>query len=315
MIFSFLISLSTVDSYAFFNPLKAIKNTDKADDVRKISKLKTATTISCLVQKDLQFASKAENIQDLMNLAVKENRLNFQEQFRYIHLFQSIEKGDVLLLKCLKDVDCNIDNLIEIMQKSSLHKELLLKKPSLSLPRLNHAVGSINENLMKKYFTSSGWKEIVSEIGRNGIDGLYVKKNKKGRIVDVLIVESKYNKSGLQHTQNGQQMTKDWIIKKIDNLRNKYPTNQDYSLIHQLIVNDNYRALLWHLEVDNGKLLITTRKVQNKQGNIKLTSLKGGEKMKINFTGNQKIDLEKPSTDFHKKIVNWYKNEIKNIEF
>ncbi|SFV65186.1 hypothetical protein MNB_SM-6-1557 [hydrothermal vent metagenome] len=180
----------------------------------------------------------------------------------------------------------------------------------MSLAQINHKVGSINENIMNQYFQSTGWSKIEGEVGRNGIDGLFVKR-KNGAIVDVMVVESKYNKSGLQYTKNGKQMTKQWIMKKIENLKRKYPDNKDYNTIEKYIENENYRALLWNLKIKENNLIIALKKVHDKGGKITTSDLRGGEKMKINFKGNQMIDLDNPKNDFHKMIVFWYKNELK----
>lgn len=49
---------------------------------------------------------------------------------------------------------------------------------------------------MHKFYTNSGWIKIEGEVGRNGIDGLYYQK-KNGVIREVLVAESKWNKSRL----------------------------------------------------------------------------------------------------------------------
>lgn len=62
--------------------------------------------------------------------------------------------------------------------------------------RLNIVNGYSAECVMHKFYTSSGWTKIEGEVGRNGIDGLYCKK-KNGTIHEVLVAESKWNKSRL----------------------------------------------------------------------------------------------------------------------
>jgi len=48
-------------------------------------------------------SSKMKNIRDLIELAIKENRISFSEQFKYIKTFKNLKNGDLLLLKCLKN--------------------------------------------------------------------------------------------------------------------------------------------------------------------------------------------------------------------
>jgi len=55
------------------------------------------------------------------------------------------------------------------------------------------------------------------------------------------------------------------------------------------------------------------KKIHDKDGKISISNLKGGEKMKINFNGNQKINIKYLKNNFHKKVIDLYKNELKNI--
>lgn len=276
--------------------------------VEAINLISKSGSLQKVTQKYLTL-SKAENIQNLMELATKENRVSFVEQFKYIKVFKNIKNGDKLLLKCLKNSICDLEKYSSIIKKSPLHAKVVARHPNMSLVQVNHEVGKINENIMNKYFKLTGWTKIEGEVGRNGIDGLFVKR-KNGKIYDVMVVESKYNKSGLQHTNNGRQMTKQWISKKIEVLQKKYPYNQDYNVIEKYIKNDRYRALLWNLKTDDKNLIIALKKVHGKSGKIVTSSLKGGEKMKINFNGNQEININNPKNDFHRQIVSWYKKEI-----
>jgi len=287
---------------------KIVKGGKELSEINHISKISQVGKLNKLTYKSLNL-SKIENIQNLMTLAVKEKRIGFVKQFQYIEAFKNLKDGDKLLLKCLKNSNCNLDNYSELMTKSPLHVQIANKYPYMNLTQINHKVGSINENIMKKYFRSTGWIQIEGEIGRNGIDGLFIKK-KNGMIYDVMVVESKYNKSGLQHTNNGQQMSKDWILKKIHNLQIKYPNNQDYKTIENYIYNDAYRALLWNLKTNNNTLVLSLKKVHDRISKVLISEIVGSEKMKINFNGNQNINIKNPKNNFHKQIVSWYNNEI-----
>lgn len=263
-------------------------------------------------EKEILMNSQHDNIQNLFELALNENRIGY-DQFKTMSKYESMEKGDILLLKCLKKIDCNIEKFAEIMQKSELHQKIAYKFPQISIGKLNQVVGTINENLMNRYFTSSGWTKIEGEIGRNGIDGLFIKKNNEGIIKEVLIVESKYNKSGLQDTEYGQQMTKQWIIKKIEDLKLKYPDNNNYKQIGKFIDNDIYRSMLWNLKVENENLIFDLTKLNDKNGKIEKINLVGGEKFKINQSNNSFINIHQPENEFQKKIVSWYDEEMNNI--
>ena len=73
------------------NALSAVKYVDSYDNINTISK---TTKLSNITYKTLSANSKAENIQDLLLLAVKENKLGYTEQFKYRGLYQSMENGD-----------------------------------------------------------------------------------------------------------------------------------------------------------------------------------------------------------------------------
>jgi hypothetical protein len=265
-----------------------------------------------ITQKELSLQTKSENIQDLFSMALNESRIK-NDEFKYISVYNNFERGDELLLKCLKETGCDIGKFADIMQKSELHQKIAYKYPQISIGKLNQLVGTLNENLMNRYFIYSGWTKIEGEVGRNGIDGLFIKRNKEGIVKEVLIVESKYNKSGLQDTNNGKQMTKQWIQKKIENLQKEYPNNEDYKQIEQFVSNDIYRAMLWNLKVEDEKLIFDLSKLNDKFGNIEKVDLIGGEKFKINQSNNSFIDINKPENEFQEKIIDWYNKEVNNI--
>ena len=279
----------------------------KIDDLNLISK---AGRLSKVTQKSLTL-SKTENIQSLVNLAIKEKKINFMNQCKYIERFKKIDNGDKLLLKCLKNPTCDLENFSNLMSKSSLHVKIAAKYPNMTLGQINIKVGTINENIMNKYFQSTGWTKIEGEVGRNGIDGLFIKK-KNGVIVEALVVESKYNKSGLQHTQHGQQMTKQWVSKKVDDLIRQYPDNNDYANIKKYVDKDIYRAMLWNMKTTDDSLFISLKHIHDKAGKVETSNVVGNAKMKINFNGNQEINIKNPSNDFHEKISLWYKDELKS---
>jgi len=284
---------------------KIISTITKSNQILKIAKLSKIT-------EQMLSSRKITNIQDLLQLAVKENRVSFSKQFVYIKTFKEMENGDKLLLKCLQNSACDLSKYHSLMTKSPLHITIASKYPTLSLAQINHKVGAINETLMNKYFKSTGWIKLEGEVGRNGIDGLFIKR-KNAVISDVIIAESKYNKSGLQHTQHGKQMTNQWILKKLEVLQAKYPKNLEYKIIEQHVKNDNYRALLWNLKTTENKLLISLTKIHDKNGAISTSALKGNEKMKINFFRNRDIDIKNPQNSFQEKIISWYKAELRGV--
>lgn len=276
--------------------------------INETSAIMKSGRLAIITEKSLSL-SKEANIEDLIYLARIENRINFVDECKYLPIYKNMKNGDKILLKCLKDKECDMEIFSQLMTKSPMHIELASKFTNLSLAQLNLKVGVINENLMNKYFQSVGWTKIEGEVGRNGIDGLFIKR-KNNVIADVMIVESKYNKSGLQITDNGQQMTKQWIAKKIENLQIKYPDNDDYNTIQKFIENDVYRARLWNIKREDDKLLISLKKVHDKDGKVETSKIEGPEQGMVNYKNNSIVSLTNPENTFQKQIVSWYKEEM-----
>ena len=61
--------------------------------------------------------------------------------------------------------------------------------------------GQAVENLMDDFFAKDGWERLDGKRGRNGFDALYVRRNKKGDIVDYIVAEAKSGSSRLNMTK------------------------------------------------------------------------------------------------------------------
>jgi len=111
---------------------------------------------------------------------------------------------------------------------------------------LNILNGNSSECLMHRFYTNSGWVRIEGEVGRNGIDGLYYKVE-NNTIKEVLVSESKWNKSRLGRSGKNRhikQMSKEWILKALDELQ-KYKPLPQYKIIQRLVKSNQYRARLF----------------------------------------------------------------------
>ena len=146
--------------------------------------------------------------------------------------------------------------------------------------RLNILNGNSSECLMHEFYTNSGWINIEGEVGRNGIDGLYYKVQ-NGTIKEVLVSESKWNKSRLGRSGKNKlikQMSKRWIIRVLNRLQ-KYRPLPEYSTIQKFIENNQYRARLFKVfPKDKDKIQIVIYRLKNKGDNefdkIKVNKLK-----------------------------------------
>lgn len=163
--------------------------------------------------------------------------------------------------------------------------------------RLNIVNGASAECVMHQFYKKSGWTQIKGEIGRNGIDGLYYKK-KSGVIREVLVSESKWNKSKLGKSGKNKltkQMSKDWIIGTLDKLLIKYSSNQ-YKQLKQLVNGNQYRGSLFRLiPLRNNKLRIIISKIKNKGSN---------SFVEIENKQLSPIDINNPTNNFEKSVVN-----------
>ncbi len=132
--------------------------------------------------------------------------------------------------------------------------------------RLNIVNEYSAECVMHKFYTNTGWTQIEGEVGRNGIDGLYFKK-KKGEIREVLVAESKWNKSKLGKSGKNKlikQMSKQWVLRTLNKLQ-KYKPLPEYESIMKLITDNQYRARLFKMfPVGKDKVQINIYKIKNK---------------------------------------------------
>jgi len=199
-----------------------------------------------------------------------------------------------------------IADLKQILSKSQLHKEVYLRiknASKISVKHIDNIVGKINESIMVKFFEKDGWKRIEGEVGRNGIDGLFVKRDKHGRIIDVLVAEAKYNTSNLGKTNFGKQMSKKWLLRKIQELKKTYPDDKDYAEIEKFIKKDNYRAVVWNMNVENNRMKIIIKNVHQK----------GDKDIFLRKEKEILINMEKPRNSFEENMVSYYKEELNKV--
>ena len=94
---------------------------------------------------------------------------------------------------------------------------------------LNHIKGDLGELMMNRVFTSSvlkqtgGWGILTpTAVGRNGIDGLYIKMDSLGNPRSLLVADAKVNSAQLGYTKTGKQMSSEWIAPRLSRTANSY---------------------------------------------------------------------------------------------
>lgn len=180
-------------------------------------------------------------------------------------------------------------------------------------------LGDAAEGLMQDFFVRSGWEPIQGQIGRQGFDGLFVKRDNSGNIRDVLSVESKHNTSklGTNLVCGETQMSYKWHLCKIDSLieRSEQSNNtrmtRDLKQIRSQIVSRNYRARILNTVLSsNGELSIGISRINSRDGDVSIEPLSGGEKYKLQYTENQKINLSNPKNQFQRQIADNYFKQV-----
>lgn len=132
--------------------------------------------------------------------------------------------------------------------------------------KLNIVNGYATECVMDYFYKSSKWSKIEGEVGRNGIDGLYI-KSKNSIIKDVLVAESKWNTSRLVKSSKNKltkQMSQKWVLRTLDRLK-KFGEIKDYATIRKFVEHNQYRARLFKLlPIGNDSIQIKLYKIKNK---------------------------------------------------
>lgn len=78
--------------------------------------------------------------------------------------------------------------------------------------------GDCAEAAMDAFYEKDGWEKLDGKRGRNGFDGLYVKRNAQGRVVQWIPVDAKAGSSKLSITQRGKQLSPEWIKANLEDL-------------------------------------------------------------------------------------------------
>ena len=107
--------------------------------------------------------------------------------------------------------------------------------------------GNLCEMMMDQYFISLGYTPIqkhrvtdLNDKGHHGIDGVYEKKGQ------YIIADAKYGFAKLQETQDGMQMSKEWIDRRLDDAVGKEKADE----IRDAYEEDpsSVKALVYHYD-------------------------------------------------------------------
>lgn len=96
--------------------------------------------------------------------------------------------------------------------------KLAAKAHNIANTRSLNIKGDWTEAMMDGFFEKNGWEKLDGKRGRNGFDGLYVKRNVQGRIAQWLPADAKAGSSKLGITLRGKQLSSEWIKGNLEDL-------------------------------------------------------------------------------------------------
>lgn len=85
-----------------------------------------------------------------------------------------------------------------------------VKANNIASTRSLNIKGDLAESMMDDFYKKDGWEKLDGKRGRNGFDGLYVKRSPSGRITQWMPVDAKAGSSKLNMTKRGMQLSPEW---------------------------------------------------------------------------------------------------------
>ena len=131
----------------------------------------------------------------------------------------------------------------------------------------SHLKGDYGETIAGKFYLehhlkkSGSWRPVSARLNSQGIDLIYLKHDKLGRLRDIMVGEVKYGSSKLATTKDGIQMGKQWTQKRLVALGNRYIDVASYQNI-QRQKRPSKLVDIHQIEIDlkNGKKVVFWRK-------------------------------------------------------
>ena len=126
--------------------------------------------------------------------------------------------------------------------------EAALARASILTPRLHGNVGEAFVN--SQLHATGGWKTVTPRTGPQGIDHVWMKFDKSGRPVDMIVGETKFGTSQIGMTKDGRQMSASWISKRLAKLSDYWEAKaKDVALRHGEAKARPYRLRADYLRV------------------------------------------------------------------
>jgi hypothetical protein len=124
----------------------------------------------------------------------------------------------------------------------------------------SHMKGRLGDRLTALRLLARGYKKLPSKYdGLHGFDGVYIKKNAAGEIVEIRLVESKVDKARLNQGPP-VQMSEEWIRKVCAKMQKEGDTEvaETARLILDHLDSPKLKRELWHHDLAKGKTAVRT---------------------------------------------------------
>ena len=151
--------------------------------------------------------------------------------------------------------------------------------------------GNLAESLMDDFYVKDGWEIIDGKRGRNGFDGLYVRRNKNGTITDWIAADAKSGTSKLKMTSRGMQLSQEWVNGNLKDLlamaEDEYrrspsaTTKQRITDLKQIMKTRGRTPRVFAMRIENNG-----GKIQYRIENIGINGTPVGKPMFVNMNTN-----------------------------
>lgn len=164
----------------------------------------------------------------------------------------------------------------EINEKQKAAIKEALERIKYGEKLTNEELGNLGEMMMDQYYISKGYKPLnkhrVTSLDdkkggfKTGIDGVYEKTNPDGS-KSYVIADAKYNTSQLSETNDGKQMSDNWIDKRLDDAVGKEKADEIRDAAEDN--PDSVKHEVYHIDPnidENGNMHTDTQEVDS-EGN------------------------------------------------
>lgn len=167
-------------------------------------------------------------------------------------------------------------NKVQVNQYLDYQEYLFLKQiriNNIASSRSLNIKGNVAETIMDDFYLKDGWERIDGKRGRNGFDGLYVKRTPKGEIYDWIAADAKSGNSKLNNTLRGKQLSPEWTKANLKDLLEsakmdykKTPTDANFKRVQDLeqilkLKGRSPRVFSMKIEQINGKVQVVFRNI------------------------------------------------------